>query len=215
MASPQVAGAAALLRQLDPSRSPAAIKSALMTTAHPVMRNEEGGTEAGPFDMGSGRIDPTRAADAGLVLEVHFEDLLRHLRELEPTLAGEREQRILPLPAADLNLPAISFSTFNAAAVARRTFTSIDGEEGTWAAGTEGLTGIAATVVPPVFTVAPGQTQTLVFGFALAGAPLGSYVFGAVVLTNRADGRTVRIPVSIRPDKPSAVPLAGGGGSRG
>jgi subtilisin family serine protease len=213
MASPHVAGAAALLRQLDPSRSPAGIKSALMTTARPAMRNQEGNTVAGPFDMGSGRIDPTRAADAGLVLEVRFDDFLRYLKGLEPALVGD--EKVLPLPPGDLNLPAISFSAFNAAATTRRIFTSIDGAEATWEAGTEGLGGIAVAVVPPLFTVAPGQSQTLAFGFALAGAPLGTYVFGAVVLTNRADGRTVRIPVSIRPNKPSGVPLAGGRGGRG
>lgn len=114
------------------------------------------------------------------------------------------------MPASDLNLPAISFHALTAAAVTRRTLTSIDPAPGTWAASTEGMTGIASTVVPPTFTVSPGQSQTLVFGFALAGAPLGSYVFGTVVLTNRADGRTVRIPVSIRPDKPSQLPLAAG-----
>jgi subtilisin family serine protease len=212
MASPHVAGAAALLRQLDPSRSPAGIKSALMTTARPAMRNQDGNTVAGPFDMGSGRIDPTRAADAGLVLEVRFDDFLRYLEGLEPLVGDEK---VLPLPAGDLNLPAISFSAFNAAAMTRRTFTSIDGGQATWEAGTEGLGGIAVTVVPPLFTIAPGQSQTLAFGFALAGAPLGAYVFGAVVLTNRADGRTVRLPVSIRPHKPSGLPLAGGRGGRG
>jgi subtilisin family serine protease len=212
MASPHVAGAAALLRQLDPSRSPAGIKSALMTTAQPAMRNEAGNTAAGPFDMGSGRIDPTRAADAGLVLEVRFDDFLRYLKGLEPTLVGDK--KILPLPAGDLNLPAISAHAFNGAFVTRRTFTSVDRAPGEWEAGTEGLDGVATAVVPPVFTISPGQTQTLAFAFTLAGAPLGSYVFGAVVLTNRADGRTVRIPVSVRPDKSSRVPLAGGHGGR-
>jgi subtilisin family serine protease len=207
MASPHVAGAAALLHQLDPSRSPAGIKSALMTTARPAMRNEEGKTPAGPFDMGSGRIDPTRAADAGLVLEARLDDFRRYRKWVDTTLEGEE---VVPLPASDLNLPAISFHALNAAAVTRRTFTGIDPSPGTWAASTEGMTGISTTVVPPVFTVSAGQSQTLVFAFALAGAPLGSYVFGAVVLTNRADGRTVRIPVSIRPDKPSSVPLTAG-----
>jgi subtilisin family serine protease len=204
MASPHVAGVAALLIQLDPTRSPAAVKSSLMTTARPDMRNEEGGTPAGPFDRGSGRIDPTRAADAGLVLEANVDDFLGYLKWLDPLLG---EEETVPVPASDLNLPAISFHALTGAAVARRTLTSIDRSPGTWAASVEGLAGIAATTAPPVFTVEPGRSQALAFTFALAGAPLGAYVFGAVVLTHQADGRTVRIPVSIRPDKPAAVPV--------
>jgi hypothetical protein len=206
MSSPQVAGAAALLVQLDPTRSPASVKSALMTTAVPAMRKEEGKTPAGPFDMGSGRIDPSRAADAGLVLEAGLDDYLGYLKWLNPSLV---DGKAVPLPASDLNLPAISFHSFIGNAVTRRTFTSIDRSSGTWQASLEGMAGIAAQVVPPVFTIDPGRSQTLSLGFSLAGAPLGSYAFGAVVLTNRTDGRTVRIPVSIRPERPAILPLAG------
>jgi subtilisin family serine protease len=204
MASPHVAGAAALLIQLEPTRSPASVKSSLMTTARPDMRNEEGGTPAGPFDRGSGRIDPTRAADAGLVMEANVDDFLGYLKWLDP-LMGDEET--VPLPASDLNLPAISFHDLTGAGVARRTLTSIDRSPGTWAVSMEGVAGIAATSVPPVFTIDPGGSQAMAITFALAGAPLGSYTFGAVVLTNQADGRTVRIPVSIRPNKPAAVPV--------
>ncbi|MFN8535474.1 MAG: S8 family serine peptidase [Dehalococcoidia bacterium] len=61
-AAPQVAGAAALLRQAHPDWSPARIKSALMVTAHlPVV--DDRGRPVGPLARGAGRIDVARAVD--------------------------------------------------------------------------------------------------------------------------------------------------------
>ncbi|MET9853113.1 S8 family serine peptidase [Streptomyces sp. NPDC006450] len=59
MASPHVAGAAALLRQLRPDQSPDGIKSALVGSAKPLA-----GT--GPTVHGNGRLDVAAAASAGL-----------------------------------------------------------------------------------------------------------------------------------------------------
>ncbi|WP_308072690.1 S8 family serine peptidase [Streptomyces bambusae] len=59
MASPHVAGAAALLRQLRPDQGPDAIRSALVGTTKPLA-----GT--GPTAQGSGRLDVAAAASAAL-----------------------------------------------------------------------------------------------------------------------------------------------------
>ncbi|MFJ6940470.1 S8 family serine peptidase [Streptomyces sp. NPDC101132] len=59
MASPHVAGAAALLRQLRPEQDPAGIRSALVGTAKPLA-----GT--GPTVQGGGRLDVAAAASATL-----------------------------------------------------------------------------------------------------------------------------------------------------
>src|SRR5690625_3362140 len=69
MASPHVAGAGALLTDLEPDWTPAEIQSALMTTATTAVTKEDGLTPADPFDMGSGRIDLDAAANAGFVLD--------------------------------------------------------------------------------------------------------------------------------------------------
>ena len=58
MSSPHVAGAGALLTQLHPTFSPAALKSSLMTSADADVKREDGTTPADPFDAGSGQIDP-------------------------------------------------------------------------------------------------------------------------------------------------------------
>ncbi|HQZ71748.1 MAG TPA: S8 family serine peptidase [Anaerolineae bacterium] len=68
MAAPHVAGAAALLRQIHPSWSNAAIKSALMSTSRYQGIKNQDGSPAQPLDMGAGRMDLAHAADPGVIL---------------------------------------------------------------------------------------------------------------------------------------------------
>ncbi|BBN14569.1 tRNA guanosine-2'-O-methyltransferase [Marchantia polymorpha subsp. ruderalis] len=79
MSCPHVAGVAALLKALHPTWSPAAIKSAMMTTAR-VTDNTGGEIKnstnlpAGPLNYGAGNINPEAAADPGLIYESKFDD---------------------------------------------------------------------------------------------------------------------------------------------
>lgn len=68
MASPHVAGSAALIRQVYPTWSNAAIKSALMSTSKYMDIFNQSGTPAQPLDMGAGRIDLTNVLDPGVLL---------------------------------------------------------------------------------------------------------------------------------------------------
>ncbi|MCX7856096.1 MAG: S8 family serine peptidase, partial [Anaerolineae bacterium] len=69
MSAPHVSGAAALLRQLNPTWTPAQIKSALMTTAdYPANLISTCGTQ-GPMCYGAGRINLVRAGDPGLTFD--------------------------------------------------------------------------------------------------------------------------------------------------
>ena len=79
-ASPQVAGAAAVIKQAHPDWSPGRIRSALMLTARTDNVFLQNGTAipttaapatnpAGVFDRGSGRIDLARANNPGLTLD--------------------------------------------------------------------------------------------------------------------------------------------------
>ncbi|MGH9022291.1 MAG: S8 family serine peptidase, partial [Acidimicrobiia bacterium] len=107
MSSPHVAGAAALLLDRHPGWSPSVVKSALMLTANPDVRQEDGVTAAGPFETGSGRIDPSAAADVGLVLEATSEDYQGYLEGLDPE---GTPGSVVPVAPIDLNLPAVSSS---------------------------------------------------------------------------------------------------------
>ncbi|XP_078430322.1 subtilase family protein [Wolffia australiana] len=85
MSCPHVSGLAALLKSARPGWSPAAIKSALMTTAYDTSKSGAPlldvatGNPATPFVIGSGHADPVRAMDPGLVYDLTAEDYLGFL----------------------------------------------------------------------------------------------------------------------------------------
>jgi hypothetical protein len=200
MASPEVAGAAALLKQLQPDWSPAAIKSALMTSAQAGVLAEDGATPAGPLDVGSGRIDPNRAATPGLVVDASVADYLRYLKGQVPDSVTNKA--ITALAAADLNLPSVAFSRFRGTASTVRAFTSVDRFPQTWAVSIEAPPGVTGALSPALFDISPGATQAVTISLTLAGALANSYTWGALVLTNTTDGRRVRLPVTVQPVSP-------------
>lgn len=82
MSCPHVSGLAALLKGTHPEWSPAAIRSALMTTAYRTYKNGQTiedvatGLPATPFDYGAGHVDPVAAFDPGLVYDTTIDDYL-------------------------------------------------------------------------------------------------------------------------------------------
>ncbi|KAI3865812.1 hypothetical protein MKW92_029636 [Papaver armeniacum] len=76
MACPHVSGLVALLRNAFPKWSPAAIKSALTTTAYTVDNSGKyitavvNGKVSTPFQHGSGHVDPNKALNPGLVYDI-------------------------------------------------------------------------------------------------------------------------------------------------
>jgi hypothetical protein len=168
-----------------------------MTTADPDVRSEDGQRPAGPHDVGSGRIDPNRAATPGLVVDTPVGDYLRYLEGQDPDLVADTA--VTPLAAADLNVPSVAVSRFTGLATTTRTFTSVDERVQSWRATVQSPTGILATATPARFDIAPGATQAVTLSMALGSAVNDVYTSGSVVFTNTADGRTVRLPVSIQP----------------
>jgi subtilisin family serine protease len=69
MASPHVAGGAALMLQMNPDLSATELKSLLMTSSNPMVRKEDGTTPATPFDMGAGRLDLAAASETVLTFD--------------------------------------------------------------------------------------------------------------------------------------------------
>ncbi|XP_042486341.1 subtilisin-like protease SBT1.5 [Macadamia integrifolia] len=85
MACPHVSGLAALLKAAHPEWSPAAIRSALMTTAYVVdnrggtMLDESSGNTSTVMDYGAGHVNPQKAMDPGLVYDISTYDYVDFL----------------------------------------------------------------------------------------------------------------------------------------
>lgn len=122
MSCPHVSGVAALLKARHPEWSPAAIKSALMTTAYvhsstmnPFM-DAATGLNSSVYDHGAGHINPVKALDPGLVYDINGDDYFEFLctQKLSPAELGvfsksrKRTCRHRFANPGDLNYPALS-----------------------------------------------------------------------------------------------------------
>ncbi|GMY19305.1 subtilisin-like protease SBT3 [Fagus crenata] len=120
-ACPHAAGVVALLKGAHPEWSPAAIKSAIITTANTVDNTlkpiQEMSVEIGissPIDMGVGQIDPNKALDPGLIYDLTPQDYINRLCSLlqkhEIELIIRSGNYDCSNPLSDLNYPSfISF----------------------------------------------------------------------------------------------------------
>ncbi|XP_030466138.2 subtilisin-like protease SBT1.5 [Syzygium oleosum] len=85
MACPHVSGLAALLKAAHPEWSPAAVRSALMTTAYTVdnrgetMLDESSGNTSTVMDYGAGHVHPQKAMDPGLIYDLNSYDYVDFL----------------------------------------------------------------------------------------------------------------------------------------
>lgn len=143
MSCPHVSGVAALLKAKHPEWSPAAIKSALMTTAYVhdntlnPLRDASTAESSSPYDHGAGHINPRKALDPGLVYDIEAQDYFDFLctQKLTPTQLGvfakysNRSCRHSLASPGDLNYPAISVvfpeKTAISALTVRRTVTNV------------------------------------------------------------------------------------------
>ncbi|MDD3825925.1 MAG: S8 family serine peptidase [Anaerolineae bacterium] len=150
MASPHVAGAAALLKDLHPGWTPAELQSALMTTAHTDgVRKEDGVTPATPFEYGAGRIDLGQASRASLVLD-------------ETTAGYEAGNPDLRGDPSGLNLPSMANDNCQDACSWTRTVKSVLAAPATWTATIVGAPpGLVVSVTPASFTLSPGLKMSL------------------------------------------------------
>lgn len=123
MSCPHVSGVAALIKSRHPEWSPAAIKSALMTTAYihgntqKPLTDAASGSPSSPYDHGAGHINPVRALNPGLVYDItpqeYFDFLCTQnpspiqLKVFSQNTTGACKNSSLA-NARDLNYPAIS-----------------------------------------------------------------------------------------------------------
>uniref|UniRef100_A0A6N2N2K5 Uncharacterized protein n=1 Tax=Salix viminalis TaxID=40686 RepID=A0A6N2N2K5_SALVM len=148
MAAPHIAGIAALVKQKHPHWSPAAIKSALLTTStnldragRPIQAQQYSETEAmklvtaTPFDYGSGHVNPRAALDPGLIFDAGYEDYLGFLCTT-PGIDAHEIHNYTNTPCnytmghpSNLNTPSITVSHLVKTQTVTRTVTNVAEEE--------------------------------------------------------------------------------------
>jgi subtilisin family serine protease len=211
MAVPAVAGVAALLRQAHPQWSPAALRSALMTTARQNLVRADG-SSADPFDFGAGHIVPDLATDPGLVYETSRDDYDAFgcgigLATVDPDRCAALADAGYSLAATDLNLPSITSHDLVHARSIRRRVTNV-GPAAVYQATVAAPPGTTVVVTPSSLALASGESAEYTLTITSTGAArradyfsadaaLPDFRFGAI--TWRDARHVVRSPLAVAP----------------
>ena len=126
MSSPHIAGLAAFMFGEHPNWSPMTVKSAMMTTAYD-LKKEDGSPNQNPFDQGAGHVDPTKFFRPGLVVTSGVDDWLSFFEGQGFDFGPDVD----PMAASDLNIPSIARGQVTASTTIARTFTGPNRARGT------------------------------------------------------------------------------------
>ena len=200
MSSPHVAGIGALLKQAHPTWSPAALRSALATTAHQTTVGAYN-----PFNHGSGQIRPNNAVNPGLVYDAGFNDYRGFLRGQGLCRFCFGTSPATAIDASDLNQPSIAFGDLAGTQTVTRRVTNVGSAPATYTATVGAITGYTTSVSPSSITIAAGATQSFTVTVTRTTAPFGSYRFGSLTWSDGV--HSVRSPLVVR-SVPIAAPAA-------
>ncbi|VVB12216.1 unnamed protein product [Arabis nemorensis] len=209
--TPVVASIVALLKALHPDWSPAALKSAIMTTAwktdphgQPIFAEGKPRKLADPFDYGAGLVNAERAKDPGLVYDMNLDDYIHYFcasgyNDTSITiLTGKQTKCGTPLPSLfDVNYPAITIPDLKERVTATRTVTNVGPVDSVYKAVIVPPKGVKITVEPETL-VFNSSTKKLVFKVRVSSSHKSNtgYFFGSFTWTDGT--RNVTIPLSAR-----------------
>ncbi|KAM3321921.1 hypothetical protein P3S67_003072 [Capsicum chacoense] len=161
MACPHLSGIAALLKCAHPDWSPAAIKSAMMTTAdtfnfakNPIP--DERLIPADIFAIGARHVHPVRASDPGLIYDTPFADYVPYLCGLNYTNqeVGKSLQcnvnclEVKSIPAEQLNYPSFSIKLGSTPQTYTRTVTNVGDAKSSYQVDVVSPKGVSVKVTP-------------------------------------------------------------------
>ncbi|CAN0907432.1 Subtilisin-like protease 4 [Linum grandiflorum] len=210
MSCPHLAGVAALLKSSHPSWSPAAIKSAIMTTADvlnmagkPIV--DEKYQPADFFATGSGHVNPTKANNPGLIYDINPEDYISYLCGLGYT--DQQVEKIVrrgikcgekvKLPGGQLNYPSFSV-TLGPSQTFSRTVTNVGAANSVYAAKINHPWGVMVTVRPSILRFSEvNQKATYAVTFTRTTNGTTTQRFGQGYITWTSNKYCVRSPISV------------------
>ncbi|KAL4388079.1 hypothetical protein GQ457_09G005370 [Hibiscus cannabinus] len=219
MACPHASGLAALLKKTYPNWSPAAIKSALMTTAYNLdnlgntIHDLATGEEASPFVYGAGHVDPNRALNPGLVYDIENSDYVSFLCSIgydsnriavflrEPTSSDVCESKFAT--PGDLNYPSFSVvfhSNDHVVKYKRRVKNVGTSADAVYVVKVNAPPGVEVIVSPSKLEFSTlNQTLSYEIAFASDGPSLSSIASEGFGSIEWSDGvHLVRSPIAVR-----------------
>ena len=215
MATPHVSGLAALLKQRHPGWSPAAIKSALMTTATSTVDDGLPTDYNGmnPFGQGAGHVAPTAAADPGLVYDLGASDYQRFLCGVGSySVPADVCASVGALKDYDLNLASVTAANVPDTLTLKRRVTNVGAAQATYTAKAA-VPGFTVSVSPATLTLAPGASADFSVTLKRVSAANNAWAYGTL---EWSDGvHRVRSPLTARTSLFTAPPYYYSEGSSG
>ncbi|CAN1276735.1 Subtilisin-like protease SBT5.3 [Linum perenne] len=157
MSCPHITGIAGLLKTIHPDWSPAAIKSAIMTTGNTgdeIMSAT--GSKANPFNYGAGHVRPNKAMDPGLVYDSNLTDYLNFLcyigyNDEQMSVFYDKSYKCPANSSTasllNINHPSITVPELSEDVTVTRTLKNV-GTSGTYTVSVRAPTGISVRVEP-------------------------------------------------------------------
>ncbi|KAF4374686.1 hypothetical protein F8388_020207 [Cannabis sativa] len=212
MSTPHISGIVALLKALHPTWSPAAIKSALITTARrtspsgsPIIAEGSPQKLADPFDYGGGIVNPNAAAEPGLVYDMGMADYIHYLcamhynnTAISRLIGNVTTCPVQKLSVLDVNLPSIIIPNIRRGSITvTRTVTNVGTQNSTYRPTIEPPSGVAVSVRPGVL-IFNSTVKKISFKvtFNTTLQMNTQYLFGSLTWSDRV--HFVRIPLAVR-----------------
>ena len=168
MAGPHSAGSLAVMRSLFPEWSPAAIRSAIIMTSFPDAMKDHDGSDVNPFIVGNGRIEMSKAALAGLVMEETYEGY----KAANPANGGDPR---------NLNIPSYQNSMCVGGCEFTRTVKNVAGKDVDYSIAIDKTEFVTITTEPKDgFTIPAGGTQAIKVTIKTDFAAAGAWQFGRI-----------------------------------
>lgn len=208
MATPHIAGIAALIKQRHPKWGPDAITSAMMTTADrtghsgaPILaESSKELIQATPFDFGAGSINVSQAMKPGLIFNVTFKHYVQFLCAV-PGIDVKSVKKAVGVSCptknkfkcSDLNLASVTISNLVGKRKVIRYVKNVSHKEKYTVHIKEPL-GVNVTVLPESFRIKRRGSRRLRLVFEAIEAT-NAYTFGEMVLKGKK--HIVRVPLAV------------------
>jgi hypothetical protein len=217
MSSPHVAGIALLLRSKNPTWSPMAVKSAIMTSAT-TKDNTNQQIAATPLDFGNGHVRPAGAFDPGLVYESNPLEWLQYAcgAGQHQTLGDGSDvcDLVGQIDPSNLNYASIAVGDLAGKQTVTRTVTNTTNQASVYVPNVVAPAGYTVKVTPSVLTVLPRRSASYTVEITRTTAALGAWAFGSLTLADLR-GHSVRSSIAVRAAQISAVAEVTAAGSSG
>ncbi|CAN0841600.1 Subtilisin-like protease 4 [Linum grandiflorum] len=210
MACPHLTGIVALLKCSHPDWSPAAIKSAIMTTAdltdlggNPITDQQFAAVNV--FAIGSGHVNPRRADNPGLVYDIQPDDYIPYLCGLgyNDTQVGFTVQKrvecstLSKTPEGHLNYPSFTVRLGSDSVTYTRTAMNVGPDKATYSASIVAPQGVDVEVRPELLSF-EGTKQSATYSVTFRRRRKNEDIpFAQGYLTWVSKKHTVRSPIVI------------------